>query len=145
VARTWEQNCVEEFHRKFGQAIGQNAGDNWGDAAIRKHRAKLVLEEALEFVAASGVDVGELLNELPELQPHAYLPDAVDGLCDLLYVIYGSGVTHGVDLRSPFEVVHLANMAKFGGGVTAEGKVIKPPGWKPPDLTPVLREQGWIP
>ena len=145
MARTFEQNCVEEFHRKFGQAIGQNAGDNWSEHKIRRLRAKLILEEALEFVAASGIDQDELLAELPVLHPHANFPVAVDGLCDLLYVVYGSGVAFGVDLREPFTAVHRANMAKFGGGTREDGKIQKPPDWKAPDLASLLCEQGWKP
>jgi hypothetical protein len=34
-------------------------------------------------------------------------------------------------------------MAKVGGALDANGKFRKPPGWTPPDIERVLREQGW--
>lgn len=34
-------------------------------------------------------------------------------------------------------------MAKLGGPRRADGKVMKPIGWRPPDIEGVLNRQGW--
>lgn len=49
----------------------------------------------------------------------------------------------GIDLGPVFEEVHRANMAKVGGPTRADGKILKPEGWTPPDVAGVLRRQGW--
>jgi predicted HAD superfamily Cof-like phosphohydrolase len=35
--------------------------------------------------------------------------------------------------------VHRANLAKAGGPRRADGKLLKPPGWQPADVTAVLK------
>ena len=46
-----------------------------------------------------------------------------------------------IDVRPVFEAVHAANMAKVGGGVREDGKVLKPPGWQPPDVEAIIEAQ----
>ncbi len=90
-------------------------------------RADLISEEASETVAA--LNKNELL-------------ETIDGLCDLLYVAYGTAVTLGVDLEPFFDEVHRSNMAKVGGPVRADGKRLKPAGWLPPNLASILALQA---
>jgi predicted HAD superfamily Cof-like phosphohydrolase len=56
----------------------------------------------------------------------------------MLYVLYGTAVSFGIDVRPVFAEVHRSNMAKVGGGKRADGKVTKPAGWKPPRVTELL-------
>jgi predicted HAD superfamily Cof-like phosphohydrolase len=82
-------------------------------------------------------------EELTELRAAIGIGDVVavaDALADLLYVTYGAAITFGIDVRPIFEEVHRANMAKLGGGTRADGKVLKPHGWQPPDLAPLLEQ-----
>jgi predicted HAD superfamily Cof-like phosphohydrolase len=70
------------------------------------------------------------------------LPGVADGLADLIYVALGCAVSYGIDLRPVFEAVHAANMAKEGGSRRADNKLLKPPGWKAPDIAGILAKQG---
>jgi predicted HAD superfamily Cof-like phosphohydrolase len=67
----------------------------------------------------------------------------VDGLADLDYVVEGTRLEFGVDGAPIAAEVHRANMAKVGGPVRADGKRLKPEGWKPPNIAEELWRQGW--
>lgn len=56
-------------------------------------------------------------------------------LADVVYVAYGTAHGLGIHLDVALERVHESNMAKAGGPRRADGKVLKPPGWQPPDLS----------
>ena len=107
-------------------------------------RAKLILEEAIEFATASGLHPGEAVAAIHF--PHKTIareappdwPAMIDALCDLLYVVYGAAVAMGIDLRPFFTLVHETNMQKMTGPVRADGKREKPPGWQPPDIAGLL-------
>jgi predicted HAD superfamily Cof-like phosphohydrolase len=113
------QRAVMEFHRKFGQPVSTGAPE------IRRGvlRAALLAEEAKETIAAiAGND----------------LVEAIDGLCDTIYVCLGAALEFGVDLQPFFAEVHRTNMAKEGGATRADGKIMKPEGWTPPDIAGIL-------
>ena len=112
------QKQVEDFHRKFDQTIGDTPALN--DSMFR---ADLIEEEAKETV--DNLRAGNLI-------------EAIDGMCDLLYVVYGTAVTMGIDLEPFFDEVHASNMRKTGGGKRSDGKVLKPPGWVSPDIAGIL-------
>jgi predicted HAD superfamily Cof-like phosphohydrolase len=47
----------------------------------------------------------------------------------------------GIDLGPFFAEIHRTNMEKAGGPVRpSDGKILKPPGWKPPDIVGMLAE-----
>ena len=117
------QADVREFHAAFDVVIGDTP-------AIRRPmlRKALLAEEFTETITA--IDSNNLA-------------DAVDGICDLIYVALGTLVEFGVDVEPHWRAVHAANMAKAGGGVREDGKRLKPPGWRPPDHDTLLRLQGW--
>jgi predicted HAD superfamily Cof-like phosphohydrolase len=60
-------------------------------------------------------------------------------LADLVYVAYGTAIALGINLDAAITAVHQANMAKLDSAgrpiYRADGKVIKPAGWTPPDMT----------
>lgn len=103
-------------------------------------RARLVLEEALEFVDAMGCavlarDDGSV--HVVDDDRHIDLVEALDALADIIVVTKGSAHTLGVPVDEAFDIVHATNMAKAdpvtGKPVKNEyGKVIKPAGWQPP-------------
>lgn len=111
---------VQQFHRAMDMPVESTP-------AIRRPslRAELIREEAKETVSA--IEAGDLV-------------EAIDGLCDLLYVIYGAAAEFGVDLEPFFDEVHRSNMAKVGGPVRADGKRLKPEGWEPPRIAWMLRQ-----
>ena len=114
------QRDVESFHRALDVPVG-------GRPALRRPelRAELIREEAAETIQA--IRDGDLV-------------DAIDGLCDLLCVIYGAAAEWGVDLEPFWDEVHRTNMAKQGGPVREDGKRLKPPGWEPPRIAELLAE-----
>lgn len=67
--------------------------------------------------------------------------DIADGLIDMIYIAVGTGLTYGFPMVALWNEVHRTNMAKFPNGVVrfrADGKIIKPEGWEPPNITAVL-------
>lgn len=67
-------------------------------------------------------------------------------LTDLLYVTYGTLLQLGIDPDATFAAVHQANLAKVGGPLREDGKLLKPEGWQPADVKAVLerltRQEG---
>jgi predicted HAD superfamily Cof-like phosphohydrolase len=114
------QQMVMEWHRKFDIVIS-------GTPQIRRAslRCELIREEAAETIEA--IERGDLV-------------EAIDGMCDLLYVTFGAAVEFGVDLTPFFAEVHRTNMAKEGGSTRQDGKFIKPEGWQKPRIAEMLAE-----
>lgn len=145
---------VQEFHRATDHPVVDRPLVPPEDRV--RLRMKLVAEEAFEFLEAclylgahrrsdaEFQEVKDLLRGIIEVCPlDVDLPKAVDALADLDYVVEGSRLEFGVDGTPIAAEVHRANMAKVGGPVREDGKRLKPPGWEPPDIERVLREQGW--
>ena len=90
----------------------------------------------------------ELIDEeVAEIQLAEDADDLVgvaDGIADAIYVLVGMAVEYGIPIERVFAEVHRANMAKRrpDGSVVkrADGKILKPEGWAPPDVARVLRE-----
>ena len=71
------------------------------------------------------------------------LPAIADGLADAIYVIVGTALEYGIPLDRVWEAVQRANMAKVDPATgkvqkRADGKVLKPDGWKSPDVAAIL-------
>lgn len=128
---------VREFHLKFGAA----APERLNEVAIiewAKLRLSLMAEELSEIGESLGYSVE--FKILP-MGTSVDIPSVVDGICDLLYVTFGTAVTFGLRNIEPFFAeVHRANMAKEGGPTRADGKILKPLGWKPPEIERLLQE-----
>lgn len=75
--------------------------------------------------------IQEELHELSETEEHD-IANIARELCDLLYVVYGTGVAFGIWLEPIFNIIHEANMQKTTGPVRDDGKRMKPEGWKFP-------------
>ncbi len=80
-------------------------------------------------------ELKELTDALWETED---FPEVIDALCDLLYVVYGFGVSIGTDLEPFFEEVHMTNMKKCSGPKREDGKQLKPEGWVPPRIKEML-------
>ncbi len=99
-------------------------------------RVKLVDEE-----------VGETLSAVAARD----MIEVADGIIDSIYVLVGKGLELGLPLEALWNEVHRSNMAKateqpdgtFKVVRRADGKVLKPEGWTPPDIAGVLRAHGW--
>ncbi|GAB2459169.1 hypothetical protein GCM10007967_11990 [Xylanimonas ulmi] len=84
--------------------------------------------ERLRALAADGVPAG--MGDIAALAHE---------LADLLYVTYGALLALGVQPDAVFAEVHRANLAKASGPRRADGKQLKPDGWRPADVEAVLR------
>jgi hypothetical protein len=90
------------------------------DPATRRLRARLVFEEALEFVRACGCTVtsgggNSVIDQIAvELDPNGTpdLVEYVDGCIDQLVVTYGSLNSAGIQAQSAWEEVQRSNMSK---------------------------------
>lgn len=123
--RDWVQDVID-FHKTFCEEVGK-AGP-WippADSPLAKLRDRLLKEE-----------LGELANALQRRE----VEEVTDAIADSIYVLVGTAIAYGIDLRPVWDEVHRSNMAKAEGGVRRDegGKVIKPEGWKPPDIASAL-------
>jgi predicted HAD superfamily Cof-like phosphohydrolase len=115
---------VMAFLKKFGRPIG--TAPSIPNQAIVELWLRLIDEENGELKVA--VAAGDLV-------------EIADAIADQVYVLIGTAVTFGIDLPAVWEQVQRANMAKTGGGTRADGKILKPAGWQPPDVAGVIAGQ----
>jgi predicted HAD superfamily Cof-like phosphohydrolase len=84
---------------------------------------------------------GEYDERIARLSP-AERWQLLDGDMDLIWVTIGSLAAQGVDADGAWNEVSRANWDKFPGGVVTRhpvtGKVIKPEGWREPNLLPFV-------
>ncbi|MFF8945578.1 MazG nucleotide pyrophosphohydrolase domain-containing protein [Streptomyces sp. NPDC014864] len=125
-------DLVREFHRAFGLDTRGTPAEVSPELAA--HRGELLAEEAAEVAEVS---VGGPLDRLAH------------ELADVVYVAYGTALVHGIDLDEVIAEIHRSNMTKLGpdGKVArrADGKVLKGDHYRAPDVSAVLRRQGWTP
>lgn len=91
-----------------------------GDTALHDLRLRLIREET---------------DELAEAYAAGDLVGVADACADLLYVVHGTNVAHGIDGHMVFLLVHENNCLKIERGHRDEGgKWIKPADHQPPDI-----------
>jgi predicted HAD superfamily Cof-like phosphohydrolase len=115
------QRDVEEFHQALEVPVGKTIEIRRPE--LRSTLIREEVDETLEAIAA---------NDMVE---------AIDGMCDILCVVYGTAAEFGVDLAPYWDEVHKTNMAKQGGPLREDGKRLKPEGWQPPDIAGILESQ----
>lgn len=119
------QRMVAEFHKTFDIAV--ETVPLVPDEATRSLRVRLIQEEFDELQEALGRrDAAAVAKEL----------------ADLLYVVYGTAVSCGIDMEPVFREVHRSNMSKIGGHKRADGKWVKPPTYSPARIEPILASQS---
>jgi len=84
--------------------------------------------------------IREELQEYEEAAEAADVDGVADALADLLYVVYGTALVHGIPLDEVFAEVHRANLTKIVPGEPLEAgtKAPKPDGYRRPDVAAVL-------
>lgn len=121
---------LEEFHRVFGAHLEHAPTADISDETIAL-RISLIQEELNEYRAAA--DAHDLVG-------------IADALSDLMYVVLGTYVSHGLQdvAEALFAEVHRSNMSKLDGNgqviYREDGKVLKSDLWRPPDLVRILGE-----
>lgn len=119
---------IIDFHKKFG--LEYRGPPRLLPTELYLFRSAFMQEELNEYNEA----VGKIDKE-----------KQLDSLVDLLYVAFGTAHLHGFNIQEAWNRIHHANMQK----VRAERKeqstrgsveydVVKPPGWKAPDLSDLV-------
>lgn len=116
---------VADFHRRFGlpNRLGKPVLPSLDEQDLRR---KLLIEE-----------YGEYLDAVEDQN----LVEIADALADMVYVIYGTALTYGIDLDAVLSEVHRSNMTKLEDGkpiYRADGKVAKGREFQPPNIREVL-------
>ena len=115
---------VMDFHKKFDSDIGEKP--EIPNARIKKLRIDTIKEETKELKTAfQQKDIVEV----------------ADAIVDLMYFTIGTAIACGIDIRPVWDEVHRTNMLKTGGGKRADGKILKPKGWKAPDIAAIIERQ----
>lgn len=85
--------------------------------------------------------INEEHEELADALAKADLPEVADAIGDLIYVLLSFAIDLGINLDHVWDEIQKANISKAGGPIRADGKLGKPPGFKPPNIAEVLRTQ----
>lgn len=117
----WVKDVIA-FHEGFGVPVRKKPIVPPGKEKFL--RQKLVRDEHLELQYALEKD------DIVEI---------ADAIADLLYVAIGTALAYGIPIDRVWKEVHASNMRKIGGRRSREGKILKPKGWKPPDIERALQ------
>jgi predicted HAD superfamily Cof-like phosphohydrolase len=118
---------VEAFNRKLAPRQVRES-PQWRDQDIMDLRWRLIDEE--------------VNTELKQAFERRDLVELVDATLDSIYVLAGLLTAVGVKGQPIWDAIHRANMRKEGGEMREDGKVLKPEGWKHPNIEEFLQEQG---
>jgi 8-oxo-dGTP pyrophosphatase MutT (NUDIX family)/predicted HAD superfamily Cof-like phosphohydrolase len=95
-----------------------------GSVSSWRERLAFLEEETRKYAAAA--EAGDVV-------------EVADALADLLYVVHGTALVHGIPLDAVFAEVHRSNMTKVDGEPIGPGtKAPKPEGYRPPRIRPLL-------
>lgn len=102
------------------------------DDARAELRARLLNEEVYEFHTALSL---------------RDMVDIADALGDIIYIAIGTALEFGIPLDRVWSEIQRSNMAKVDPATgkaahRADGKILKPPGWQPPDIAGALYPRG---
>lgn len=101
----------------------------------------LVREEIGELeVAMSAFHAAESKDE-----EQAARADAADAICDSIWVLIGLAHTMKIPVFAAWDEVAITNYKKIDTGLGTvlrdeHGKIMKPPGWRPPNMLKVIKE-----
>ena len=126
MKKTFISDQAKEFRSKYGvkNSISRES---------RSRQKELIVEEFKEFLEADG----KLFRT--GLDPKQ---DCLKELADLVYVCYQYAENMNWFLDEALNRVHESNMSKLGEDgkpiYREDGKVLKGPGYKPPDLSDLI-------
>lgn len=136
--KSQHQQRVEQFMRLASQDVPDSL--HIPNQFTRRLRADLILEEAYETVEALGFEVERQAEIVHRGEPNVI--EVIDGCCDLSVVTTGTLSAFGIPDEPFQQLVDENNLAKFGPGhsLRSDGKLIKPPGHRPPDIRGLIRD-----
>lgn len=166
--QTPHQSRVEQFMTLAKQEV-KTVPSVPSDAVVIL-RAKLLIEECIETLRSLGVSLQYKLgltlaedkkflleidlSKLNYKKDVEYIKTAptdivgvADGAADISVVNIGMLSAFGIKDKALLEEVDANNLAKFGEGHSfrEDGKLIKPPNHRPPNIVDVLKKQGYSP
>jgi len=156
-----EPKSESSLVRDFTIAAGQDAPDVPTKVMTKEQInfiCKMIIDEMLELCATAYTpseskemfkDLIDNAKEVPFNGDQGLLEtigEQHDAFVDIIYYIQNCAVKNGVNLSKLFKVVHEANMNKKDPKTglflkREDGKIIKPEGWKAPDITEEIRKQ----
>ncbi len=126
MKKTFLSEQAKEFRSKYNLK-------NSADRSTRAVQHGLIVEEFKEFLQAEGMLFMHGRN---------HQEDCLKELADLVYVCYQYAENMGWFLDEAMNRVHVSNMSKLdedGKPILREdGKVLKGPNYKPPDLSDLI-------
>lgn len=134
--------------KRFMAAMGQTVYAP--DKAQTQMYLTLMCEETCETFCAIAPSQAEKIRthfariqELITIENGSNMVEFFDGLLDVTVVTAGAGISAMLPMDEGWDAVIASNMAKVdpvSGKVTRreDGKVLKPPGWMPPNLKQIL-------
>jgi predicted HAD superfamily Cof-like phosphohydrolase len=127
---------VRRFHERYGHPVRHTPAVSTDDEV--RFRLALITEEYKELLDACGTYWDANHSDPITVD----LPELVDAIGDLMWVLEGTAAVLGVQMGPVIREIARANMSKEPNGA---GKPIKPEGWEPPDVVGCLIAQGWRP
>ena len=121
--------AVQEFHEAFGLGVNQQPTTDLGAEKIQL-RYELMKEENEEYLEAA---------------KNGDLVEVADALGDMLYILCGTIVEHGLQhkISEVFDEIQRSNMSKLGENgkpiYREDGKVLKGPNYSQPNLEKILK------
>ncbi len=123
MKRTFISEQAKEFRTKYNLKSSRSKDK-------RSYQKNLIVEEFKEFLEAEGM----LFRKNDTIES-----EALKELADLIYVCYQYAENMGWFLDEALDRVHQSNMSKLGEDgkpiYREDGKVLKGPNYKPPDLS----------
>ena len=152
-----------EAVREFTAGAGQPTPDTplpMTDDEVR-FITKMILDETMELMATinppdvAKAQMKKFIDDSKDLPMEKYaspsdfhkIADQADALVDVYYYSLNAACKKGINLSAIFGIVHEANMAKRDPATgkfikrESDGKIIKPAGWKPPDVEGEIQRQ----
>ena len=138
--QTWQQTQVYDFQQKMGMYLPSqhHLGPQLPPSTVAKLWFDLIAEEVQELQKDMGFH--------PDPPQHASVNDMLvaiaDDIGDILYVVSGLANVLNIPVHDVFDEIQRSNMTKLWPGGTVhrreDGKILKPPGFEPPKLWPIL-------
>jgi predicted HAD superfamily Cof-like phosphohydrolase len=140
---------IAEFHDKFDLPAPTTMGAL--DKETMEFRRKFLQEELDEWWKHQCAAYNETTHNLMARDAANYtfhLEEALDGMVDLAYVLFGTVHLHGFGtvFAEAWRRVHVANMQKVRAELDTQSKrgssldVVKPAGWEKPSHTDLVEE-----
>lgn len=129
-------DMLREFHSALGDEPGRgNARLRW---TLHDEEYEELVEELTERV--EGGRIGEV--RVPKRDEDVDRHRLARELADVIYVAFGTAHAFAIDLDVALAEIHRAAMSKLDPAtmvVRDDGKVMKPPGFVPPDMSGAIR------